>query len=84
MTAIDGTGLRGFEDLADRLRASGRTLLFCGARAQPAAVMRQAHFHEHVGERNLCPNIETALVRARLNFMPRARRSPCMIVGCLS
>ena len=64
MTAIDGTGLRGFEDLSDRLRASGRTLILCGAREQPAAVMRQAQFHEHIGERNLCPNIEAALSRA--------------------
>jgi SulP family sulfate permease len=64
MTAIDGTGLRAFEDLADRLRASGRTLLLCGAREQPEAVMRQAQFHEHLGNGNLCANIEIALARA--------------------
>ncbi len=64
MTAIDGTGLRAFEDLADRLRASGRTLILCGAREQPAAVMRQAQFHDHIGERNLCAHIEAALIRA--------------------
>jgi SulP family sulfate permease len=64
MTAIDGTGLRAFEDLADRLRASGRTLILCGAREQPAAVMEQAQFHTHVGDANICPNIEAALRRA--------------------
>jgi SulP family sulfate permease len=64
MTAIDGTGLRAIEDLADRLRASGRTLLLCGAREQPAAVMRQAQFHKLVGDRNICPNIDAALARA--------------------
>src|SRR5436190_4055181 len=64
MTAIDGTGLRAFEDLAERLRASGRVLILCGAREQPAAVMRQAQFHEHIGEPNLCANIEAALARA--------------------
>lgn len=64
MTAIDGTGLRAIEDLADRLRATGRTLVLCGARDQPAAVIRQAAFHEHVGERNICPNIDAALRRA--------------------
>jgi SulP family sulfate permease len=64
MTAIDGTGLRAFEDLAEHLRLSGRTLLLCGAREQPAAVMRQAQFHEHIGEANLLPNIEAALARA--------------------
>jgi SulP family sulfate permease len=64
MTAIDATGLRGFEDLSDRLRASGRTLILCGAREQPAAVMKQAQFHDHVGDRNICPNIGAALHRA--------------------
>jgi SulP family sulfate permease len=64
MSAIDGTGLRAFEDLADRLRATGRTLVLCGAREQPAAVMKQAQFHQHVGDRNICANIDAALRRA--------------------
>jgi SulP family sulfate permease len=64
MTAIDGTGLRALEELAEELRASGRTLLLCGARSQPAAVMRQAGFHAHIGDRNICPNIDAALARA--------------------
>jgi SulP family sulfate permease len=64
MTAIDGTGLRALEEVADRLRASGRTLLLCGAPAQPAAVMRQARFHQHIGDDNICPNIAAALKRA--------------------
>jgi sulfate permease, SulP family len=50
--------------VADRLHASGRMLLLCGAREQPAAVMSQAEFHQHVGERNICANILTALERA--------------------
>jgi SulP family sulfate permease len=64
MTAIDGTGLRAFEDLSDRLRASGRTLVLCGAREQPAAVMKQAQFHDHVGDPNICSDIGAALRRA--------------------
>ena len=64
MTAIDATGLRALEDLADRLHQSGRELILCGAPRQPAALMHQAEFHEHVGELNICPNIETALARA--------------------
>jgi SulP family sulfate permease len=64
MTAIDGTGLRAFEDLADQLRESGRTLIVCGARDQPAAVMTQARFHAHLGDANICPNIMSALRRA--------------------
>jgi len=65
MTAIDATGLRALEDLADRLHRSGRELILCGALPQPAALMHQAEFHEHVGERNICSSIEAALERAR-------------------
>jgi sulfate permease, SulP family len=64
MTAIDSTGIRALEDVAEELRKSGRTLLLCGAREQPAAMMEAAEFHQHVGEQNICPNVETALARA--------------------
>jgi SulP family sulfate permease len=64
MTAIDATGLRALEDLADELHRTGRTLILCGAPKQPAALMRQAEFHEHVGADNVCPNIGAALQRA--------------------
>ena len=64
MTAIDATGLTAIEDLADFLRARGTTLLLCGAREQPALLMRKAGFERHIGARNLCPDIEGALARA--------------------
>ncbi|MGD9905071.1 MAG: SulP family inorganic anion transporter [Vicinamibacterales bacterium] len=64
MTAIDATGLHAIEQLNDRLIASGRTLLVCGARAQPAAFLEQAEFVEHVGAANILPNVEAALRRA--------------------
>jgi SulP family sulfate permease len=66
MTAIDATGLRALEDLADGLHRVRRTLILCGALKQPARLMQQAEFHEHVGAENICPNIETALRRAAL------------------
>jgi SulP family sulfate permease len=65
MTAIDATGLRAIQDFADKLQESGRTLLLCGAPPQPARLMSQAEFHRHVGERNILPNVEAALNRAR-------------------
>jgi SulP family sulfate permease len=64
MTAIDATGLRALEDLADHLHAAGRELILCGAPKQPANLMRQAEFHQHVGADNVCANIQTALDRA--------------------
>lgn len=65
MTAIDATGVRALEDLAQQLRASGRTLVLCGARPQPEAVMKASEFHLHAGPRNICQSIESALARAR-------------------
>jgi sulfate permease, SulP family len=64
MTAIDATGLRALEDLADGLHQSNRTLILCGAPKQPARLMQQAEFHQHVGAENICPDIEAALRRA--------------------
>ena len=65
MTALDATGLHALETLSARLRASGKTLLLCGAPQQPAQLLKQAKFIEHVGEANICPHVEAALQRAR-------------------
>jgi sulfate permease, SulP family len=65
MTAIDATGLHALEALSDRLKRSGRTLLLCGARNQPAEFLDQAEFVEHVGKNNLVPHVKAALERAR-------------------
>ena len=64
MTAIDATGLRAMQDLAESLRASGRELLLCGALPQPAHLMDEAEFHRHVGAENILPHVEAALRRA--------------------
>lgn len=65
MTAIDSTGLHALEHLADRLHATGRTLLLCGMQNQPAAMMARAEFHEHIGDENILPHAGAALERAR-------------------
>ena len=52
-------------DLADALRLSGRTLILCGAPAQPAALLRRAEFEQHLGAGNICASVEDALRRAR-------------------
>jgi sulfate permease, SulP family len=44
MTAIDATGIAALEELADQLQKSGRSMLVCGARPQPKALMREAGF----------------------------------------
>lgn len=65
MTALDGTGVYALEIFAERLRASGRTLLLCGARDQPAELLARADFVEEVGRENILPNVQAALARAR-------------------
>jgi SulP family sulfate permease len=65
MTAIDATGLHALETFHDRLRRSGRTLVLCGARHQPAGFLDQAEFVEHVGRENIVPHVQAALERAQ-------------------
>jgi SulP family sulfate permease len=76
MTAIDATGLLALEDVADKVHASGRDLILCGAPRQPRSLMRQAEFERHVGIENICANVAEALVRAAwLHERPRPQTS---------
>jgi sulfate permease, SulP family len=65
MTALDATGLHALETFANRLHKSGRTLLLCGAREQPAELLAGSEFSEHVGRENILPHVQAALARAR-------------------
>jgi sulfate permease, SulP family len=65
MTALDATGLHALETFANRLHKSGRTLLLCGAREQPAELLAGSEFVDHVGRENILPNVEAALAHAR-------------------
>lgn len=76
MTAIDATGLRALEELADRVNSSGRRLILCGAREQPARLMRQSEFEQHVGAENICANVTEALTRAGVVFPQIAAEAP--------
>ena len=71
MTAIDATGLHALEQLNDRLKRSGRALLLCGARLQPAQLLEQTEFVEHVGKDNILPHVEAALKRAESLILNR-------------
>lgn len=68
MTAIDATGLYALEEIAKQLHASGRTLILCGAREQPAQLIHQGEFEEVVGRENICSNVRQALNRAEQVF----------------
>lgn len=64
MTALDATGLFALEEVARNLHKTGRTLILCGAREQPAQLIHQAEFEEIVGAENICDNVQVALRRA--------------------
>jgi SulP family sulfate permease len=72
MTAIDATGLYALERLSERLHASGRTLLLCGARLQPAELLGRADFVATIGAQNILPNVQAALARAHelVDYVP--------------
>ena len=77
MTALDSTGLAALEDIADRLHQSGRELILCGAREQPAMLMRRGEFEEHVGIENICDNVQHALDRAKALYESRHSAAAC-------
>ena len=68
MTALDTTGLHALEQYAAKVRDSGRALILCGAPRQPAELMKEAGFEQHVGRENICNNVVEALIRAREVF----------------
>lgn len=76
MTAIDATGLQALEKLADMIHSSGRELILCGAREQPARLMRQSEFEEHVGPDNICASIADALTRAKEIYPRLIKNNP--------
>lgn len=65
MTTIDATGLHALEHLATKLHQTGRTLIICGMREQPARLMSQAEFHRHLGDENIQPSLTAGIQRAR-------------------
>src|ERR1700674_2449471 len=75
MTAIDATGLQALENLADAVHDSGRGLILCGAREQPARLMHQSEFEEHVGAGNISPSISVALERAKALYQEIEHRN---------
>jgi SulP family sulfate permease len=65
MTALDATGVHALEVFDERLRESGRRLLLCGARDQPAELLSGTEFADEIGRENILPNVRAALARAR-------------------
>jgi SulP family sulfate permease len=65
MTALDATGVHALDQFAERLHKSGRTLLLCGAREQPAELLSRTDLVSEIGQENILPHVQAALARAR-------------------
>jgi sulfate permease, SulP family len=65
MTALDATGLFAIEEIARALQRTGRTLILCGAREQPAKLLHEAEFEDVIGKNNICENVQDAVRRAQ-------------------
>jgi SulP family sulfate permease len=65
MTALDATGLYAIEEMARALQATGRTLILCGAREQPAKLLHEGEVEELIGKNNICENVQDAVRRAQ-------------------
>ncbi len=63
--AIDATGLRALEDLLDKTRRDGTTLILSGIHTQPLVVLERAGLLAAIGPDNVFANIDKALARAR-------------------
>src|SRR5271157_370163 len=81
MTAVDATGIAALEELADKLKESGRAMLVCGARPQPAALMREAGFDRHMPPENMCASITEALIRAEEIYKERQSTTPAQTLS---
>ena len=63
------------ENLADAVLESCLGPTPCGAREQPARLMHQAEFEEHVGAGNISPSISIALEPAKALYQEIEQRN---------
>jgi SulP family sulfate permease len=64
LLAIDASGLRALEDLANQLSHQGTGFLISGIHKQPLFAIQQSGLLDRLGEDNLCGNLSEALERA--------------------
>lgn len=63
--AMDATGLRALEDLLDKTRGDGTTVVLSGVHAQPMTVLERSGLIERIGRENLAGDFESAVARAK-------------------
>jgi len=77
---LDTTGLEGLENLLDKLKKRGCTLLVCGLNSQPGSLLYRSGFIDHLGDDNVCADLSVALQRAYIllpNLMGGSEEDYC-------
>lgn len=62
--ALDATAMHSLEELYERCKKRGTTIIFSHVNEQPYATMQKAGFVDLVGKENFCDHIDAALERA--------------------
>lgn len=63
--AIDATAMNSLENLYKKCQTKDVTLIFSHVNEQPLNAMKKAGLYKSVGKDNFCPNIDSALERAK-------------------
>ena len=63
--AIDATAMNSLENLYKKCQSKDVTLIFSHVNEQPLNAMKKSGLYKSVGKDNFCPNIDTALERAK-------------------
>jgi SulP family sulfate permease len=77
---LDTTGLEGLENLLDKLKKRGCTLIVCGLNSQPGSLLYRSGFIDHLGDDNVCADLSIALQRAYIllpNLMGGSEEDYC-------
>ena len=61
---LDATGLHALEDVYEKARRDGTTLILAGVHMQPLVVMKQSGFADKLGADNMVTSLDVALRRA--------------------
>src|SRR5204863_3240320 len=59
--AMDATGLRVLEDVYEKARKEGTTLILAGVHSQPLKLIKQSELFEKLGSKNIKKEIDEAL-----------------------
>lgn len=63
---IDTSGIDWLESVQRALARRGACLIVCGAGRQPLSILQRSGFLAALGVANLCPDLESAVLRARM------------------